>query len=66
MQKSSGVSQINLSSTSEKATRVFAQQTFGQLCIPKKILLSFQMSHSQAKTRRVIKRGEKGLWGILR
>lgn len=38
MQKPSGVSQINLSSPSEKATRVFAQQTFGQLCIPNKSL----------------------------
>lgn len=67
MQKPSGVSQINLSSTREKATRVFAQQTFGQLCIPNKSLaILSDISQPDKKTRKGDqKRRERALGYVM-
>lgn len=65
MHTASWVSQINLSSTSENATRAYAHQTFGQLCITGKSPAVLSDVSATQKPEGVIKRGEKGLWDSL-
>lgn len=59
------MSQINLSSTSKEAIKASAHQTFGQLRIISKILLSSQTTHSLSKARNGDRRRGENLLPVL-